>query len=311
MIPALFIVQSEDDEMAKLSPEDKKWLQGEIKKIAWPTGWRKARETIISWGTPAAIVGVGVALLAVTCGALYQSFVHVEKETEFRTNTNNSFTKINEQMVSLRALVIAGQPLKKQNQDAAKALLAEARQKSATPIPTSIVRETGTSFVDAAASLDQNVWDTALAFVSYRTQLNANLAQAATADEIATTPVDPNLTTNYRFVSIPGYPLPRLSVGGDVPIDRAALIDKIGEPPLNVGQTRGKQVILVQGGTIGLDTMRMKHVVLRDCSVFYSGGPVQLEDVVFVRCTFVLVNTANARNFSLAVLSESPTKFRV
>jgi hypothetical protein len=58
-----------------------------------------------------------------------------------------------------------------------------------------------------------------------------------------------------------------------------------------------------------LDGMLMKHVVLRNVTIFYSGAPVVLEDVTFVNCTFVLTNTEGARNFALAVLASAKTIF--
>ena len=78
---------------------------------------------------------------------------------------------------------------------------------------------------------------------------------------------------------------------------------------MNKGQSRGKQVILIENGGIKLDGYLLKSVVLRKMMIIYSGGPVQLENVIFVNCTFVLENEAAQRRFATAVLSNPEVTF--
>jgi len=59
-----------------------------------PHGWRRVTFFLREWGIAGAVLTVIVALLGITLAALYQSFSHVKEEAEFRTNTKNSFEKL-------------------------------------------------------------------------------------------------------------------------------------------------------------------------------------------------------------------------
>ena len=104
-------------------------------------------------------------------------------------------------------------------------------------------------------------------------------------------------------------PPPKLTVGGGVPIDQAADIHPLSEKSLNAGQNRGKEVILAEGGAFQLDTLLVKNVVFRNTTIFYSGGPMNLENIIFVNCTFILPNRAHSRDFAIAALSNSSITF--
>lgn len=181
------------EDMASLNDRDRKWLSEQIAekvnkalqessfvsdKISdaiesfKPNGWKRAGSHIVAFGSPVAICSLIVALLALTCGALYQSFSHVREETEFRTNTKNTLDKLGTNMGSLRALISANQPLKKQNQDAAKELIFEAKTKVIQPIPEPIIEQAGNSFIGVAQD-DPNAWKVALDFAAYRSSLNS------------------------------------------------------------------------------------------------------------------------------------------
>jgi hypothetical protein len=291
-------------ENMSLTDKDRAWIREDTN----PKGWRRASENIIAVCTPIAIIAVFLALIAITLGALYQSFGHLKEETEFRTNTNRTLAAIGVQMTDLRALTIAFRPEKKENQNAAKELLAEARSKAIPPIPPATVERAGASFIDASAT-QPTAWNVALDFVAYRTTLQENLLAATNAQRLATTPVDIHLSGHYEWNDVPGHGFPTITVGGDVPFYRAATAYLLSKSNLDAGQARGKEVILAIGGALSLDDMAMKHVVLRDVVVFYSGGPVDLKDVIFVNCTFVLANSDTARRFATAVLASTKTSF--
>jgi hypothetical protein len=56
--------------------------------------------------------------------------------------------------------------------------------------------------------------------------------------------------------------------------------------PQPTGSGIGLFVIEGANGIIGLDGAYMKNVIIRNAEVSYSGGPVRLENVAFVNCTF-------------------------
>jgi hypothetical protein len=61
---------------------------------------------------------------------------------------------------------------------------------------------------------------------------------------------------------------------------------------------------------IRLDGMFLKHVTIRDVTISYEGGPVILDDVYFVNCTFDVRHAPNSQELATAILEHSPTTFR-
>jgi hypothetical protein len=72
---------------------------------------------------------------------------------------------------------------------------------------------------------------------------------------------------------------------------------------------RGRQVLLIEHGGIELDGFVFKNVVFRGVEVHYSGGPVQLDNVIFVNCVFIMENSPTQREFATAVLSNPHVTF--
>lgn len=75
------------------------------------------------------------------------------------------------------------------------------------------------------------------------------------------------------------------------------MLDNLQQPQVTVP---GYERIVVDAlsNSIGLDNARMRHVVLMNAKVTYSGGLISLDDVHFVNCTFD-INPSEA-TFALA-----------
>ncbi len=199
-------------------------------------------------------------------------------------------------------------PQNPKSQTQAVSILKEA-QRTATTLPESYVQRAGTRFVEVSQT-DSSAWQVALEFVSYRSSLNVNSLDVGTARDIATTPLNADLETHYELSLLPkGYSIGTITVGGDVPSEQAATMYKLTSNPPDYKSSRGKQVILIEGGAVELDQMFMRHVVIRNATVFYSSAPMVLQDVVFVHCVFVMENKPDARTLALSVLAESSVSF--
>ena len=319
------------EDMASLNEKDRDWFSGKIQAAItslqtseWvktqivdavdelrPKPWRRAVDNIVAVGTPVAIGSLIVALLSLAAGAIYVATAHVKEETEFRKGTSDELKAIHIEVVGSRALISANQPLKKQNQNAAKELLAQARDKGIPAIPVTALEQAGDSFIEASGESSE-AWGVALGFVSYRTSLNGDVHTAKIAQELAKTPFAPNLASKYYNFKTPppgAFPLPYITLGGDVPIDQAAIV-KDADLPQPPNPVRAYEVVLIVGGAITLDHMIMKHVVIRGSKVFYSGDSLDLTEVVFVDCNFQLVNSVNARALANAVLAQAEVPFK-
>jgi hypothetical protein len=54
-----------------------------------------------------------------------------------------------------------------------------------------------------------------------------------------------------------------------------------------------------------VDTLYLKHVIFQNSHIIYRGGPVILEDVYFVNCTFEVVQQSAGQSFAKAILDTS------
>ncbi len=82
-------------------------------------------------------------------------------------------------------------------------------------------------------------------------------------------------------------------------------------PDKNLSKPNGPAVLFLDGGTVVLDGMYFKRVIIRNAKVVYRGGPVHMEDVYFVNCTFTWEPTQkNTLLFARSVFSpDSATTF--
>lgn len=54
----------------------------------------------------------------------------------------------------------------------------------------------------------------------------------------------------------------------------------------------------------------MKNVIFKDTEITYDGGPVDMQNVFFVNCTFNIVKKPNGKNFATSVLASLPSTFQ-
>lgn len=225
----------------------------EIRNLVKPQGWRKARERIISFGAPAAIVGLFLGSLGITAGALYQSFAHVKEETEFRTKTNDRLDRIDE---SIKALFLNGSPN--------------------TP-PLTALKEMG--------SFKPNTLAVALPALRKATEKPIANVNAETLSQVAknlaqVNPATPDYwSTIFQFIQSASF-----SINQDVPPPGPPFALDVEE---NVSMTMEYMnytaAAIYFGGTINL-----KNATFKNCRIVV--GPkavVRFSNVTFINCAFV------------------------
>jgi hypothetical protein len=293
-------LESNSTEMANLNNENWREIDDRIKK-ATSVRWLQWFKT---YGTAGAFITACVAVAIFVAAQIFGN-------SKFQGVTEEHLKGIDSQLVSIRALIGANQPLKSANQAAAKDLLTQARQGKVPPIPGEIVDQAGRSFAEAGSS-SPAAWDVALQYVNYRSVLNRDLKSVRDAKQIATTPTPAYLGAHYKAILDAAYLATTvITRGGKVPLNRAATMHELGGSNPDEGQEYGAEVILVTGAHIILDNSFLKHVVIKDSTVFYHGQHVQLVDVTFADCTFVIEDNAEGHAFADAVLAKSPTEFQL
>jgi hypothetical protein len=308
---------AEDEDMA-FSSENQQWIRDEIDRairIAVNPLSRTKRllRGLKDWGLTALIWAVPLALLG-GCIALGTRLVSDIKEgATFRTHTEDkiagiekSLSGVERSLLELRGRAVIANPPNVENQAAAKNILADAKRGSIN-LPLDIVEKGGEKFIQAAEH-DPKAWDTALDFVSYRTELNPNGPPSGFG------PLPKGKVWSYGTNGvgfIPGKPIPRLSYSRNfgVPADKAARLDLIGKDA-NAGIPVGPMFLVMQGGAYSLDNHEIRSVFFDHVEVHYSGAPLILENAVFIGCTFVMDNVANGRLLGIRLLSSNSVTFR-
>jgi len=62
-------------------------------------------------------------------------------------------------------------------------------------------------------------------------------------------------------------------------------------------------------GEVVLDGYQLRNVIFYGVKVDYNGGPIRLEKVYFVNCTFDVQHTSEGQEFPKATLSHVPVTF--
>ena len=71
----------------------------------------------------------------------------------------------------------------------------------------------------------------------------------------------------------------------------------------------GQFVIEGKADELVLDGFYLKNVTISDADVDYGGGPIRLENVVFINCRFHFVNLKPTRDLGVSILTASAVNF--
>lgn len=147
---------------------------------------------------------------------------------------------------------------------------------------------------------------TALQFVSYRSAVLNEAPIPSDGGRSVPLPSDFTFTFDASLLNPDGtleptrfLDLRTVKLYGVAPPDQAALVEPMHPKFLEPGlpQNDARYAILdftsvrpIQGGKkfiVKLDGMRLRNVVFISGNFFYSGDPIDLENVYFVNCTFI------------------------
>jgi len=165
-------------------------------------------------------------------------------------------------------------------------------------IDQAVVIKAGQKFV-AASKDSPDAWKAALASIDYKSFLDSvSYVQQATI-------VQSNVfATQYDFG--PGLPnattTPLIYYGYGVYPD-VPEVHALNAPNLNQGLINGPSYLELSDGHLNLDNLYLKRIIIKNSHVTYYGGPVHLENVVFINCTFEMIRDPGTQEFAKALLS--------
>ena len=196
----------------------------------------------------------------------------------------------------------AEDPTDPKNITVAKQVLTNAQAVSIKLSPA-VVEGAGKKFVNASKDNFAMWSDATTAFLNYRSFLNSNVISSA-LEGLAPHPVP-----NYKFKFRGSEPPPDEEGYGWVPSSYAARLNVLGEPDANTSV--GEAYVLLKGGNIILDGMKMKNIVLENVEVYYYGWAVSVENVSFVNCRFKIAPhpNGNVENLINAALTNNSVTF--
>jgi hypothetical protein len=187
--------------------------------------------------------------------------------------------------------------------------IAQVATESRAVVSSEDLSAVGQRILDVAkgsSSQSNLAWETATSLLQYRSALNGLVPpiNLASAIPLSATVV----TTVYKTYTRPGLEKVTLSFIGLAPKENAAALDYIGQDS-NANLTIGNQFLVAQGGSLQLDKMHLKNVVLSKVHVIYEGGPVVLENVYFIDCFFEINRDAKSQALSASLIQPPPTNF--
>jgi hypothetical protein len=194
----------------------------------------------------------------------------------------------------------ANLPTDYQNAKLAKEVLIAAKTRG-DRIDLSVIADAGAKFVDVANASSQS-WDTALAFLNYRSFLTS-------LDRTSPIPTDAKRIepTKYEIPDANIIEGPVLWDFGSSHAPDAPQLRTLGAPNLNEKVKLGPAFVVLDGGAMVLDGLYLKRVVFRNTHILYRGGALAMDNVYFVNCTFDVIQKSQGQNFARAILSPNPS----
>jgi len=198
-------------------------------------------------------------------------------------------------LLALRAAQAANQPTDRKNIADARAIL-DAAKRSAIKLPINDVERSGKAFIDAS-SKEPAAWDAAQAFLDYRSILNAASMPTGQLTQAS--------ITHYTTDNLLNPGVGALKVLGTTDASNAAQLRHISGPDVNQGIATQPSFLIYDNATFLLDTMYLRRVIFRNSHIIYKGGPIVLQEVYFINCTFEIERHPVGQSLANAILSSA------
>jgi hypothetical protein len=232
------------------------------------------------------VVAVSVAIVATVINLL----VRVSRiEGDFHDNAGF--------IAGLRLQQNATDPVSPQNVADVQHVLETAKKKR-FKIPPDVVQTTGVKFVQAAHT-NPDAWNAALAFLEYRSFENTVKLNSEPQ------PLQ-QINAHYDVLAI-GPMGSAFTVPPTVPQDEGAKMYLLDKTNRNANNPLGPSFLVLEDATYQLDSLYMRRVIFRNSRIVYKGGPLVLDDVTFVNCTFEIPQQPNGLNFATVFLEPKPS----
>jgi len=146
-------------------------------------------------------------------------------------------------------------------------------------------------------------WYATLALTSYET--TRNYAEPWEEQLIPEKALPKWLTEYEASYRIRGQDRPKFYFRGKAPIDQAVQFLPLGMPDPRIGKMSiDDREMKIEGGVFRLDNVRLRNVTFVNATIHYGGSPFLADKVNFIRCSFIMENTARSRELVVALYSQ-------
>jgi len=311
-----YLPTTENEEDMPLSPENQDWVKVQIAQAVadlQPNGFRRVMYWLKEWGAISALWGVPLALIAVVITLGNFTTSRITKEATFETQTGNDLKTIDKHLTAIDAhlqrldntiatsqlTALSGQPITKDSLAAIQQLVLTASSEN-IKLDQSEVGKAGVRLVLATKNTP-DAWPATTVLLGYTSMLNQYWVPAD-SQQIGT----PNFASWYSRPA--GWEGSLTAVGQGMPPNVADL-RQIGLQDANTGQRTGPSYLVMAGGTVHLDGMIMKRVVVRNATVVYDGGKVSMQKVYFVNCKFQIKHEKPGLLLATEIFSDPSVSF--
>jgi hypothetical protein len=155
------------------------------------------------------------------------------------------------------------------------------------------------------SSATDKAWEALNSLVDYRTTFNGDLLPLPRQDSIP----QPDTLAALFHIRKTGGPLFWLWPASLVPSDQDFIFQRLNDTR-RLGDY-AHPFILVSGirVEINIDEFHLRNVIFENVKIEYDGGPLVMENVYFVNCTFALRPTKPSQLFATEVLAKVPSTF--
>ncbi len=292
--------------MALTNP-GKEWITQKIEESHQTKGWGRVGAFIRYWSLPSAAVTV-----------ILFALVQWNQYTQFRVHSEDRLGDLENGVKDIRASLDALRLKQNSSNPSSPAVIKETEailesaQKTGLKISQDTIREEGTKFIHAEEKIPE-AWQAVSAFLNYRSYLNLNFTPphgpptpvAASGYSIQ---IAPKIGENRTGIVRHGGQI--LAAAANAPPDKAARLETL--QTFNVARS-GPALLIVEVGendAMVLDGAYIKNVIIRNTTVQYSGGPLVLDNVYFVNCSFELVPKTNSRQLADVILTSAAATFK-
>jgi hypothetical protein len=184
-----------------------------------------------------------------------------------------------------------------------------AATKENVTVPIEDIKAIGKNAIEASSGNSKQAslaWQIVLNLVSYHSSFNSMYKPTAPL-----IPLRNGVAFKYYYLSAKKNDFPKAEITREagVPSKQAARYDFIGVDQ-NLDKPLGPAFLILTGGSVILDGFHIRNAIFEGVEIHYVGGPVILENVIFINCTFVIDNNDPGRRLGENMLASSFVNFK-